>query len=127
MAPTPSLLKRISPRTLMTRAIVIIVAPVALLQMIATTVFYERHWDAVTRRLALGVAGDIAVIVDNLDAFTRTGMLGPYLQTVRDQLLIQFWLEDYATLPQVPPRAAVANRILDVNLAQALHERISHA
>ena len=44
---------------------------VALLLMIATTVFYERHWDAVTRRLALGVAGDVALIVDNFDEMLR--------------------------------------------------------
>ncbi len=123
MDPISGFLKQISPRTLMGRAIVIIVAPVALLLMIATTVFYERHWDAVTRRLALGVAGDVALIVDNFDGLTRSGMLTSYLQSVADQLLINFSVEDYATLPAAPARA-VQNRILDQNLVQALTERL---
>ena len=115
-----------SPRTLMGRAIVIVVAPMALLMMIATLVFYERHWDAVTRRLALGVAGDIAVIVDNLDALRRTGLLPTYLGSVRDQLLVDFVFEDDAALPIEPPRAVPQNRILDANLTKALSERLSH-
>ena len=124
-SPRRGLLKALSPRTLMGRAIVIIVAPVALTLAIATTFFYERHWDAVTRRLALGVAGDIGVIVENLDAFTRSGLLAGYLDTAREQLLIDFWLEDYATLPNAPTRI-VSNRILDLNLAQAMAERVPY-
>ncbi len=123
MDPISAFLKQLSPRTLMGRAIVIIVAPMALLLVIATTVFYERHWDAVTRRLSLGVAGDVALIVDNLDNLTRAGLLTSYLQSAREQLLIAFTFEDYATLPATPART-VQNRILDVNLTQALIERL---
>ncbi|MSP20184.1 MAG: HAMP domain-containing protein [Alphaproteobacteria bacterium] len=123
MDPISAFLKHLSPRTLMGRAIAIIVAPMALLLMIATAVFYERHWDAVTRRLALGVAGDVAMIVDNLDNLTRAGLLTSYLQSAREQLLITFTFDDYATLPATPART-VQNRILDVNLTQALIERL---
>lgn len=93
----------------MGRAIVIIVAPMVLLLMIATTFFYERHWDSVTRRLALGVAGDIAVIIASLDNLTRAGQVNAYLETVKQQLLIDFFFEDYAELrapPGVPPTAS---------------------
>lgn len=116
------ILKRLSPRTLMGRAIVIMFAPLALTLAIATTFFYERHWDAVTRRLALGVAGDIGLIVESLDMLTRGGLLANYLASAREHLLIDFWVEDYAPLP--PARRAVANRILDINLAQAMAERV---
>jgi two-component system osmolarity sensor histidine kinase EnvZ len=123
--PIGGFLRQISPRTLMGRAIVIIVAPVVLLLMIATTLFYERHWDTVTRRLALGVAGDIAVLVANLDNLTRSGQLNAYLETVRSQLLIIFLFEDHAEL-RGPPGRMVQNRILDQNLTQALSERLSY-
>jgi len=107
----------------MGRAIVIIVAPMVLLLMIATTFFYERHWDSVTRRLALGVAGDIAVIIASLDNLTRAGQVNAYLETVKQQLLIDFFFEDYAEL-RAPPGRAPLNRILDQNLIQALSERL---
>ena len=58
------MLKRLLPNTLFGRALIIIVTPVVLLQVVATYIFYERHWNSVTRRLALGLAGDIAVIID---------------------------------------------------------------
>lgn len=124
LTPVGGILKRLSPRTLMGRAIVIMFAPLALTLAIATTFFYERHWDAVTRRLALGVAGDIGLIVENLDTLNRGGLLANYLNSARTHLLIDFWVEDYA--PLTAPRRLVANRILDLNLAQAMAERVPY-
>ena len=60
------MLSRILPRTLFGRSLVIIVTPVVLLQLIATYVFYERHWDSVARRLAEGVGGEIAAVIEGL-------------------------------------------------------------
>ncbi len=62
-------LKRYLPRTLLARSLLIIVTPLVLLQVVATTVFYERHWDTVTRRLASNLAGDIALIVAYLEQY----------------------------------------------------------
>ena len=58
------MLKRFLPTTLFGRALAITITPVVLLQVVSTYIFYERHWDNVTRRLAQGLAGDIAMIVD---------------------------------------------------------------
>jgi two-component system osmolarity sensor histidine kinase EnvZ len=55
---------RMLPRTLLGRSLLIIVTPLILLQVITTWVFYDNHWDAVTRRLANGIAGDIATIME---------------------------------------------------------------
>ncbi|MEC7806385.1 MAG: two-component sensor histidine kinase, partial [Pseudomonadota bacterium] len=44
----------------------IIVTPLILMQAISTFVFFDRHWDTMTRRLAHTLAGDIALIVDSL-------------------------------------------------------------
>lgn len=53
-------IKRILPRTLLGRSLLIIVSPLILLQIISAWVFFERHWDTVSTRLARGLAGDIA-------------------------------------------------------------------
>ncbi len=65
----PKGLKRLLPRTLFGRTLVIIVTPVVLAQLVATWIFYDRHWETVTRRLAFGVAGDIALVIDQLNRF----------------------------------------------------------
>mgnify|MGYP000395048523 CR=1 FL=1 len=57
-------LKRFLPKSLLGRTVLIIVMPLILLQVVATAIFFETHWDTVTRRLANGVAGDVAVILE---------------------------------------------------------------
>jgi two-component system osmolarity sensor histidine kinase EnvZ len=60
-------LKRALPRTLFGRSILIIVTPLILLQVIATWIFYERHWETVARRLSASVAGDIALMIETMN------------------------------------------------------------
>lgn len=55
-------LKQLFPRTLFGRSLMILVTPVLLIQIITAYVFFDRHWDKVTDRLAEAVAGEIAII-----------------------------------------------------------------
>jgi two-component system osmolarity sensor histidine kinase EnvZ len=55
------------PRSLMWRALMIVVTPLIVMQVLATYVFYESHWDQVSKQLAQGVAGDIALLVDAVE------------------------------------------------------------
>lgn len=57
-------LKRLMPRGLFARAMIIIVAPIVLLQAVITWVFFERQFEEMTRRLSLGVAGEISMLVE---------------------------------------------------------------
>jgi two-component system osmolarity sensor histidine kinase EnvZ len=61
------LLNRVMPRTLFGRSLLIVVLPLLLLQLVLTYMFYNRHWDTVTRWLASGVAGEVALLVELLD------------------------------------------------------------
>ncbi len=69
MNPVTRTIKMLLPRGLFGRSLLIIVMPLILLQLISATVFYERHWDNVARRLASVLAGDIGTVVD---AFRET-------------------------------------------------------
>lgn len=62
-------LKRMMPRSLFGRALIMIVAPVVLAQVIAAAVFFDRHLESVTRRLTRSVAGDIAYLASTLRQF----------------------------------------------------------
>jgi two-component system osmolarity sensor histidine kinase EnvZ len=56
-------LRRVLPRGLFWRSLIIIVAPIVLLQAIIAYVFFERDLDTTTRRLARDVAADMALLV----------------------------------------------------------------
>ncbi len=56
-------IKRFLPRGLFGRSLIIIVAPIVLLQAIIAYVFFERDLDTTTRRLARDVAADMALLV----------------------------------------------------------------
>jgi two-component system osmolarity sensor histidine kinase EnvZ len=60
------MMKHILPKSLLGRSILIIVIPLILLQLVSAFVFYENHWSKVSVRLARGVVGDIAAVVDLL-------------------------------------------------------------
>ena len=56
-------IKSALPRSLLGRALLIIVMPLILLQVVSGLIFYETHWDKVSYRLARSVAGDVAAIL----------------------------------------------------------------
>ena len=47
--------KRIMPTGLYARALLIIIAPMVILQSVVAFVFMERHWNLVTQKLSAGV------------------------------------------------------------------------
>ena len=56
-------IKRILPKTMFGRSLLLIVVPLVVVQIVSAWVFYARHWETVSRRLASDVAGDIAIVV----------------------------------------------------------------
>jgi two-component system osmolarity sensor histidine kinase EnvZ len=65
-------LKRWMPRGLFGRSLIIIVAPVVLLQCFVSYAFFVRHYDVMTQRMGRGVAADVAFLV-NLEESTQFG------------------------------------------------------
>lgn len=119
-----SWIKRFLPRTLMGRSLLIIVTPLVLLQVIAATVFYERHWDTVTRRLASSLAGDVALIVTYAE---------DYPDKTHRQWISNMAAASMAIYVRFEPRAKLANvqpppmpDALDRILIPLLEERIQH-
>ena len=56
-------IKRWLPRGLFGRSLIIIVAPVVLLQCIVSYAFFVRHYDVMTQRMGRGVAADVGFLV----------------------------------------------------------------
>ncbi|MEQ8247590.1 MAG: ATP-binding protein [Alphaproteobacteria bacterium] len=117
------MLKRFLPKTLLGRSIVIVVAPVVLLQIILAIVFFDNHWDTVTRRLSLGVAGDIALMIrllDGADDAAQAQILG----LARTYLDIDAGVIPQEVLPPSVTRNQPVFNIPDRMLYRALGERL---
>lgn len=55
-------LKPAIPESLFGRFLLIIIIPTVLVQLIATYVFYERHWSSVSRHMVVALAGEVAFV-----------------------------------------------------------------
>jgi two-component system, OmpR family, osmolarity sensor histidine kinase EnvZ len=58
------MLGELAPKGLYARALIIIIAPIVLLESVVAFTFMERHWNQVTRRLSEATARNIAAVVD---------------------------------------------------------------
>lgn len=94
MGPIRRLLGRtIVPPSLFWRSILIVVLPLVILQIVLTVIFYNRHWDTVTRWLATGVAGEVALAVDLLEEAPTPEARRALLERMRDHLGLRLSLE----------------------------------
>src|SRR5215510_11707440 len=71
------LLSELAPKGLYARALIIIIAPIVLLESVVAFAFMERHWNQVTRRLSEATARNMAAVVDlyQANAYTDEGRL----------------------------------------------------
>lgn len=114
-------IRRRLPTSLWGRALLIIVLPVALMQVAVTWAFFEAHWETVTARLSEGLAGDVAWAVESyLDEPTQTHLAEIAGQAQTMQLSVV--LRDGSRLPTRDRPAFFA--ALDRSLNRALSERL---
>src|SRR3954454_20699546 len=57
-------LRGVMPKGLYARSLLIIIAPMVILQSVIAFVFMERQWNTVTQRLSAAVVQDIAAVID---------------------------------------------------------------
>ena len=72
------------PTGLFGRSLIIIIAPMILLQTVMTFVFMERHWESVTNRLSTAVVRDISALVEVIEAYPQDSEF----ETVRDIMVM---------------------------------------
>jgi two-component system osmolarity sensor histidine kinase EnvZ len=60
--------KHLLPASLFGRALLILVVPMLVVQAVATYMFYARHWESVQRHLAASLAGEVALITQEMAA-----------------------------------------------------------
>ncbi len=115
-------IKQFLPRTLFGRSVMIIVTPLVLLQVVSTWVFYDRHWDTVTRRLASAVAGEIASVIDNRRIFPGEENQDWVFYSAGANLGLRINVRKDDILPNSP--RTTGSSTLDELLGNALRERV---
>ena len=121
MNPVVRAIKRTLPRSLLGRSILIIVMPLILLQVVSTWVFYDRHWQTITRRLAGAVASETELIMDTMRQFPGPENERWVLHAAAD-LGLRIEFKRGEKLPHDAPY--VGRGILDRLLSNALSERL---
>jgi two-component system, OmpR family, osmolarity sensor histidine kinase EnvZ len=114
--------KRLLPRSLYGRSLIIIILPLVLAQLIATWIFYDRHWDTVQRRLATGVAGDIALTLEAMRYADNQAELDAFLARTTAATDLFYMFRPGETLPRNVREHR--NSYLEEALAAAITDRV---
>jgi two-component system osmolarity sensor histidine kinase EnvZ len=118
-------LRRLVPRGLLGRALLIILVPLVILQAIALQLFYGSHLDVISRRLAAGVAGDIAMVVGLLDREKEAEDRSWIFREAAWRLDLSLAYEAGALLAVTGARPAAMPWLpLEEDLAAAMQERV---
>jgi two-component system osmolarity sensor histidine kinase EnvZ len=114
-------IKQLLPRTMFGRSLLIVIMPLILLQAIATWIFYDRHWAAISWRLSTGVAGDIGLIIEAIPLAGSGPATTRLLQRAGLLTDLEFTLRRGARLPPpLPP----SGTLIEDQLTQAMHGRV---
>lgn len=86
------------PKGLYARALIIIIAPIVVLEGVIAFVFMERHWQNVTRRLSESTARDISALVEMYGAMPTDHQR--IIDIAREQLNLSLQILDNGDLPE---------------------------
>ena len=108
------------PKALFTRALIIIIAPMVLLQSVVAYVFMERHWQLVTRRLSAAVVRDIGSVIDVMELSKQHPLTNEMIKIAGDRMGLDIEILPAGPLPMSGARPFFS--ILDI----ALSDEIDH-
>lgn len=114
------LIRKMLPRGLFGRSLLIVLVPMVVLQGVALQIFYGSHLDELSRRLAGAVAGEIGFMIDQIDRDpTRRTLV---LQEADKHFTFRTVYLKNETLRHLPPPDAPGP--VDTDLARALAQDV---
>src|SRR6185437_5504029 len=91
--------RKVLPRSLLGRSLLMILIPLVLSQAVALQIFYGSHLDLVSRRLSSAIVGEIAYTLDMLDRVPDEADRAWVLQKASREFELSMKLEPGAMLP----------------------------
>ena len=95
----PRLIKRLLPRTLLGRTLLIVLVPLLVVQAVAFQIFYGVHLNLVSRRLSAAVVGEIATTVALIEQSPDAAARDWALRNAWDQFEMRMELQPRGPLP----------------------------
>ncbi|WP_248308103.1 ATP-binding protein [Bosea sp. AS-1] len=114
---------RYMPKGLYPRALVIVIAPVVLLQSVIAYVFMERHWQTVTQRLSAAVSADIAMLIDVYESYPQDQDITTLSRIAAERLGMDVDIIPDSDLPAPGPRPFFS--LLDNALSTELSQQVA--
>ncbi len=115
-------LNNIMPKGLYARALLIMVAPMVILQSVLAFVFIERQWNEVTQRLSAGVVQDIASLIDVYRGYPQDADRTQIRRIAQERLGL---VVDFLPLGDLPPPGPKPFfSLLDSTLSNELRKQI---
>lgn len=115
-------LKKVMPKSLFGRSLIIVVAPMVLLQSVLTFVFLERHWQLVTQRMSEAVAREMATLVDVLESYPQDSEYKTFNRIASDSLSLRVDILPFNPLPSPAPKPFF--NLLDRTLAREIGDAV---
>ncbi|TQI73328.1 two-component system osmolarity sensor histidine kinase EnvZ [Bosea sp. AK1] len=117
------IIARYMPKGLYPRALVIVIAPVVLLQSVIAYVFMERHWQTVTQRLSSAVSADIAMLIDVYESYPQDADTTTLSRIAAERLGMDLDIIPDSDLPAPGPRPFFS--LLDNALSTELSQQVA--
>ncbi|MGO4449148.1 ATP-binding protein [Phyllobacterium sp. TAF24] len=111
------------PKRLYARSLIIIIAPMVLLQSVIAFVFMERYWQTVTQRLSTAVVRDISGIIDVMDTYPQDPGYENLIRIAREKLSLSISILPPDPLPAPGPKPFFS--ILDEPLSAEITKQIN--
>ncbi|UUP16330.1 ATP-binding protein [Nitratireductor thuwali] len=114
---------RFLPKRLYARSLIIVIAPMILLQSVVAFVFMERHWQTVTQRLSQAVTRDIAAVIDLIETYPTEEDYANIIRIAQERLSLRVSIEPPDPLPAPGPKPFFS--ILDQTLSEEITRQIN--
>ena len=115
-------LSELAPKGLYARALIIIIAPIVLLESVVAFSFMERHWQSVTRRLSEATARDVAALIDVYETYTGNDDSARLVEMARERLGLSMQILPGGELPSAQPKPFFA--LLDRTLSNEIRRQV---
>ncbi len=118
--------KRILPRGMLGRSLLIMLVPLLIVQAVALQIFYGSNLSIVSRRLSAAVAGEIAIAIDSIER-NPTSSHRRVFELIRTRLELEMRLQPGTLLPEHsrPPAIAIVERALLTALAERVQRPVA--
>ena len=114
---------RYLPKRLYARSLIIVIAPMILLQSVIAFAFMERHWQTVTQRLSAAVTRDIAAVIDMIETYPPGDNYAEVIRIAQERLQLKIDILPPDPLPAPGPKPFFS--ILDYFLSEQINQQIN--